>query len=259
MIIETFSGFGYALTVKNQHNRIGTMCLFIIASWSAFPTLGCRRGAPTEIEHENVRSKANAYVISRLKAELIDPDSMKLRNLSFYQQSENDFSTTYVVCGEVNAKNRFGGYTGFTQFFGTAFAEKQQGEPQFTDDSSAVFIDAESHHRSFEHTYAENCKESSISAGHSLVKADTAQSRVTGPGDDSGYGIKGEHMCRLEGVVLAGDYFIDPDRIYSGRAEQQVRDSGCAAEPSSTPKCVAACKDGFDKELAHVRSEAGLK
>ena len=42
-----------------------------------------------------------------VKAKLKDPDSAQFRNLQY---------TPPFVCGEVNAKNSFGGYNGFERF-----------------------------------------------------------------------------------------------------------------------------------------------
>ncbi len=52
-----------------------------------------------------------------VKQTLIDPESVQTRNIQepkkFWRKS-NDFLQAYwIICGEVNAKNRLGGYTGF--------------------------------------------------------------------------------------------------------------------------------------------------
>lgn len=48
-----------------------------------------------------------------LSENFIDPDSLKYRNIrTFYENGE------FKVCGEVNAKNSFGAYTGFHGFYG---------------------------------------------------------------------------------------------------------------------------------------------
>jgi hypothetical protein len=46
-----------------------------------------------------------------IKKQLKDPESAKWRNVHFYSGGG-----TPVVCGEVNARNAFGGYTGFERF-----------------------------------------------------------------------------------------------------------------------------------------------
>lgn len=51
--------------------------------------------------------------IERLKNTLKDPDSAKFQNVRVIDQKGG----AQVVCGEVNAKNSFGGYTGFQDFY----------------------------------------------------------------------------------------------------------------------------------------------
>ncbi|HEY1632800.1 MAG TPA: hypothetical protein VGF56_15895 [Rhizomicrobium sp.] len=51
----------------------------------------------------------------RMKAALRDPDSAKYSNVQAFRMSGNG-PVSYVFCGEVNAKNGFGGYTGNTGF-----------------------------------------------------------------------------------------------------------------------------------------------
>ena len=50
--------------------------------------------------------------IEHLKEQLKDPDSAQFKNLSF--ASSTEFGN--ALCGEVNAKNSYGGYVGFTLF-----------------------------------------------------------------------------------------------------------------------------------------------
>lgn len=45
----------------------------------------------------------------RVRAHLADPESARFQNLRFFSHSK-------AVCGQVNAKNRMGGYVGFTSF-----------------------------------------------------------------------------------------------------------------------------------------------
>lgn len=46
---------------------------------------------------------------------LVEPGSLQLRNLRAKQVNSGGASLT-ILCGEYNAKNRMGGYTGFTAF-----------------------------------------------------------------------------------------------------------------------------------------------
>jgi hypothetical protein len=50
-----------------------------------------------------------AKVAKLVKRSLTDPESAKFRNI-------NKGSDPGLVCGEVNSKNRLGGYVGFTKF-----------------------------------------------------------------------------------------------------------------------------------------------
>jgi len=47
---------------------------------------------------------------SQVRDALADPNSAEFRNLSIRE-------VTGAVCGEVNAKNRMGGFVGFTRFY----------------------------------------------------------------------------------------------------------------------------------------------
>lgn len=58
----------------------------------------------TQIGHEESYSRLITFLYDRLA----DPFSVVMRRLVFYPNQ--------VVCGELNAKNRFGGYLGFTNF-----------------------------------------------------------------------------------------------------------------------------------------------
>lgn len=57
----------------------------------------------------------NAEVLEALEDILIDPDSAVLSEL----KAATSANGTLSVCGFVNAKNRFGGYTGNKPFFGS--------------------------------------------------------------------------------------------------------------------------------------------
>ena len=57
----------------------------------------------------SVKSKQIADAEDAIRLQLIDPKSADFRNILV--------SKSGVVCGEVNSKNRFGGYVGFRAFF----------------------------------------------------------------------------------------------------------------------------------------------
>lgn len=63
-------------------------------------------------------------VKNEVKAQLIDPDSAKFRNIHIFKNGN--------YCGEVNAKNSMGGYSGFVVFY------KSEGRTYLTDDGDGL-------------------------------------------------------------------------------------------------------------------------
>ncbi len=62
-----------------------------------------------------------SLLMSRVKdsvrSKLSDPESAKFRNLHKYILTDKLKEQRVYVCGEVNARNGFGGYTGYKRFF----------------------------------------------------------------------------------------------------------------------------------------------
>lgn len=50
-----------------------------------------------------------------ISAEMVDPSSVQYRNVRTIRQTVDGKPVT-IVCGEVNSKNRMGGYVGFAKF-----------------------------------------------------------------------------------------------------------------------------------------------
>lgn len=78
---------------------------------------------PASIEQQQ-RDRAPYYILSQqreIKKRLKDPESAQFRNSAFYN------SKVPVVCGEVNSKNGFGGYTGFQRFIRNGSWRDEQG------------------------------------------------------------------------------------------------------------------------------------
>jgi len=74
---------------------------------------------------------------TQLKGKLRDPGSAQLRNVRVRATSG-----TRVVCGEVNSKNGFGGYSGFQRYVGAG---------------SAVFLESELKAGEFDAVWAKMC------------------------------------------------------------------------------------------------------
>lgn len=69
--------------------------------------VGCKPGAEKAVELGK----------SEVAADVRDPDSVKFRYLRFVQGDDSpDGAITGYVCGQINAKNGFGAYEGFSPF-----------------------------------------------------------------------------------------------------------------------------------------------
>lgn len=67
-----------------------------------------------------------AIVQKAMESSLKDPESMRLQNVRFGPNKTKGMQT---VCGEVNAKNGFGGYVGFRGFYAVYIANTNKGNP----------------------------------------------------------------------------------------------------------------------------------
>lgn len=74
---------------------------------------------------QQLRDRAPEYIIvqqAEIKKRLKDPESAQFRNSAFYD------SRVPVVCGEVNSRNSFGGYTGFQRFVAAGEVTRVESE-----------------------------------------------------------------------------------------------------------------------------------
>lgn len=67
---------------------------------------------------------------------LIDPTSPLFRNIRGKYEKREDGTETIAFCGEVNAKNRMGGFTGFAPFYGEIPRGQNSAEVKFMDKAS---------------------------------------------------------------------------------------------------------------------------
>lgn len=87
----------------------------------------------------------NIVIMSRdgVRARLRDPDSAEFRNVGYYSGGPEGAA----VCGEVNAKNGFGGFTGFERFVAmgpeTAFLESEVATSEFATVWDTLCVKAE--------------------------------------------------------------------------------------------------------------------
>lgn len=66
-----------------------------------------------------------AAMLAALQYDAKDADSIKVRNVKV-ATGGNDKASSTVICGEVNGKNSYGGYTGFKLFYGLIIHETKE-------------------------------------------------------------------------------------------------------------------------------------
>ncbi|GLQ26116.1 hypothetical protein [Sulfitobacter pacificus] len=70
-------------------------------------------------------SKSQTATIKETTAyNLKDPGSAQFRNIRQIERTHQDGTKSLLVCGEVNGRNAFGGYVGFSTFHGTLQGRK---------------------------------------------------------------------------------------------------------------------------------------
>lgn len=98
----------------------------------AFVILAILGSACTRSPEDNARAGAEA----RVKALLKDPESAKFGNVFLVTGPPDSYGGRRLfTCGEVNAKNSYGGYSGSARFVATHFQTKD------TFDTSAAIIE----------------------------------------------------------------------------------------------------------------------
>jgi hypothetical protein len=93
------------LISRDSFTRISVVSALLLAA--------CVPTTPMAVKPVSPNSTIVAQAKSLVTYDLIDPTSPLFRNIRTYQIANGD----YAVCGEVNGKNRFGGYVGFTPFY----------------------------------------------------------------------------------------------------------------------------------------------
>ncbi|MEB0092879.1 hypothetical protein QN391_07325 [Pseudomonas sp. CCI1.2] len=96
----------------------GLQCFCAITIWTAASGV-CFAADKFPVPEARAEQAKNA-----VKATLKDPESAQFRNLYTKSFTGNpprpNLAALVSVCGEVNAKNSYGGYTGFTRFYQVA-------------------------------------------------------------------------------------------------------------------------------------------
>ena len=93
---------------------------------------------PKQLAERNEVLKKTAYsTLDRaLRDALKDPGSIQTRNVTHYTKSGElngkVWHFTHSLCGELNAKNSYGGYVGYRRFVASVLVSPLDGEPDLT-------------------------------------------------------------------------------------------------------------------------------
>ena len=99
-----------AVTMKSMKNS-----MFFLVMFHLFVSAHSAPKPPTKAEQKKLISKLHNAVVESLK----DPDAAKFRK-EFLSWSESEEDPKIALCGEMNGKNSYGGYTGFGPFIATS-------------------------------------------------------------------------------------------------------------------------------------------
>ena len=110
------------------------LAVFFIALVGASLLTGC-----------TARMQAKAYLKKNMLNSLNDPDSVKFRDLKLFKQGhpeqvEASAHGRYALCGEVQSKNAFGVYTGWSMFYSVTELKSETEPGQVVDGSGTGLI-----------------------------------------------------------------------------------------------------------------------
>ena len=101
-------------------SRLGVILLFIFFGLVAIGALNDNKSPPTTVDPEKDKAAwkyASVQIAEKnIKYLLKDAESAQFREVGVIIPAQLNTKTMGVVCGEVNAKNGFGGYTGYKKF-----------------------------------------------------------------------------------------------------------------------------------------------
>ena len=86
---------------------------FILITLAAIAMAACTPTTQLSVNRITLSPDIDRQARAFASLDLIDPDSTRLRSMRAWQLSNGDIA----VCGEQNARNRFGGYVGFQPLY----------------------------------------------------------------------------------------------------------------------------------------------
>lgn len=138
----------------------------MLAVWLTLAMIGALVGCNSVRDRQVQADHAMAdYLVALVKTRLKDPESVRFQELTLFSKHSR---LVFTLCGELNAKNAYGGYVGYKLFYSSVHIDpmtnKIDHETIYTamdadrepDDESGYYYERE--HKSFLQHYADNCK-----------------------------------------------------------------------------------------------------
>lgn len=162
---------------------------------------------------QGIDKKSQAIAVAEIKSKLKDPVSAIFEKFSSFRDNKN----YKRICGNVNAKNSYGGYAGFVPFLVVTIADVPLETTLGTDESSATYVLNACNKQLMEFEASEErkalCKEGSTSAsqepcGTLIQKCEEYQSRLS-----EKIRLEFFKYCRRNGIEAASDKWSIPKPI----------------------------------------------
>jgi hypothetical protein len=108
---------------------------------------------------------ATETIKMRVRNHFKDPESVQIRGVQLFRQGPTEGAGikawSYTLCGEVNAKNAFGGYVGYHKFFYTALTDSNG---KIREDGGWFAAESDNAANLFIKSYQDQCRDVVISA-----------------------------------------------------------------------------------------------
>jgi hypothetical protein len=96
--------------------------------------VGAMVSSGAALKHAYLKHEALTFLVDQMRQGMKDPDSAKFEDLVLYHQGSDPWHVKasmhgrYIVCGLVNGKNAYGGYSGYHLFI--AASKIETGDPK---------------------------------------------------------------------------------------------------------------------------------
>jgi hypothetical protein len=135
---------------ETRTNSLLKLTICIAAATLASGIIACKsehkltQAEASAIIHQHERDQMARELEQQAADKLTDPDSVRFRKLILYNERVpgvpiDVLEGNYALCGEINAKNRMGGYVGYREF--VSITSIQGGTGRHVDGTSDVSFD----------------------------------------------------------------------------------------------------------------------